>query len=34
MGDGGFEECRESVCTKLCIKEEIGSEDKKWGGKN
>lgn len=33
MGDGSFDECKADVCPKLCIKEELGAEDRKWGGK-
>jgi hypothetical protein len=25
------EECRDKTCAKLCIKEEIGSDESKWG---
>ncbi len=26
-----FEKCKEETCMKLCIKEEIGTDDAKWG---
>jgi hypothetical protein len=26
------DECKDKTCAKLCIKEEIGSDDNKWGG--
>jgi hypothetical protein len=29
--DFEMEECREKTCAKLCVKEEIGSDDSKWG---
>ena len=31
-GDGTFDECKSIVCIKLCVKEEIGNDDNKWGG--
>lgn len=30
--DFDMNECREKTCSKLCIKEEIGSDESKWGG--
>ncbi len=24
-------ECKEKACSKLCVKEEIGTDDSKWG---
>lgn len=29
--DFEMEECRNKTCSKLCIKEELGSDDSKWG---
>jgi hypothetical protein len=29
--DFDLEECKQKTCPKLCIKEEIGAEDSKWG---
>ena len=29
--DFDMEECKDKTCTKLCIKEEIGTDDSKWG---
>jgi hypothetical protein len=26
-----LEECRDKTCAKLCIKEEIGTDESKWG---
>ena len=31
--DFGFEECKDKTCSKLCIKEEIGTDESKWGSK-
>jgi len=25
------DECKEKTCLKLCVKEEIGTDEKKWG---
>ena len=30
--DFEIDECKEKTCSKLCIKEEIGEDDNKWGG--
>ena len=30
--DFDLEECRDKTCGKLCIKEEIGADESKWGG--
>ena len=29
--DFDLEECREKTCAKLCIKEELGTDESKWG---
>jgi hypothetical protein len=31
--DFEIDDCKEKTCAKLCIKEEIGDDDNKWGGK-
>ncbi len=33
LGDGSYNECITETCSKLCVKEEIGSDENKWGGK-
>jgi hypothetical protein len=29
--DFEMEECREKTCSKLCVKEELGTDESKWG---
>lgn len=29
--DFEMDECRDKTCAKLCIKEELGTDDSKWG---
>ena len=31
LSDFDMDECRDKTCAKLCIKEEIGTDDSKWG---
>jgi len=28
-----MDECKIQTCSKICVKEELGSDDAKWGSK-